>query len=173
MLSITIDIFAHFQDLTPILVAQLKAAGFDASFRMTSDYISRMAQGEARAFMFGNLSSMRDPYQVLSHYHSRFAKPTGEPAEHYWRWENAVFNALVDRMAQTPNGAPEMMEIYRRAMAIWLEELPAIPIVQWPHRIPVNETYWTGWPSAADPYINTSYWARSWLLVLLNLRPVG
>jgi peptide/nickel transport system substrate-binding protein len=61
--SITIDIFAHFQDLTPILVAQLKKAGFDASFRMTSDYISRMAQGQARAFIFGNLSSMRDPYQ--------------------------------------------------------------------------------------------------------------
>ena len=41
--SLVIDIFAHFQDLTPILVAQLQAAGFDASFRMTSDYISRMA----------------------------------------------------------------------------------------------------------------------------------
>ena len=103
--SLVIDIFAHFQDLTPILVAQLQAAGFDASFRMTSDYISRMAQGEARAFMFGNLSSMRDPYQVLSHYHSRFAKPTGETAEHYWRWQNADFDALVDRMAQTPNDA--------------------------------------------------------------------
>ena len=171
--SLVIDIFAHFQDLTPILVAQLQAAGFDASFRMTSDYISRMAQGEARAFMFGNLSSMRDPYQVLSHYHSRFAKPTGETAEHYWRWQNADFDTLVDRMAQTPNDDPAMMAIYRQAIAIWLAELPAIPLVQWPHRIPVNETYWTGWPSAENPYMNTSYWARSWLLVLLNLRPVG
>ena len=130
--SLVIDIFAHFQDLTPVLVAQLQAAGFDASFRMTSDYISRMAQGEARAFMFGNLSSMRDPYQVLSHYHSRFARPTGETAEHYWRWQNADFDALVDRMAQTPNDAPEMMAIYRQAIAIWLAELPAIPLVQWP-----------------------------------------
>ena len=118
--SLVIDIFAHFQDLTPVLVAQLQAAGFDASFRMTSDYISRMAQGEASAFMFGNLSSMRDPYQVLSHYHSRFARPTGETAEHYWRWQNADFDSLVDRMAQTPNDAPEMMAIYRQAMAIWV-----------------------------------------------------
>ena len=170
--SITIDIIAHFQDLTPILVAQLKEAGFDASFRMTSDFISRKNQGEARAFLFGNLSSMRDPYQVLSHYHSRYVRPTGETAEYAWRWTHAGFDALVDQMAKTPNESPEMLSIYRSAMEIWLSELPSIPIVQWPHRIPTNETYWTGWPSAENPYINTSYWARSWLLVLLNLRPV-
>ena len=171
--AITIDILAHFQDLSPILVAQLKAAGFDASFRKTSDFISRMNQGTARSFLMGNLSSMRDPYQGLSHFHSRYGRPTGETAEYAWRWSNANFDALIDQMAKTPNSAPEMMRIYRQAMAIWLEELPAIPIVQWPHRIPVNETYWTGWPSAEDPYINSSYWARSWLLVLLNLQPVG
>ena len=171
--ALTIDIFAHFQDLTPILVAQLKEAGFDASFRMTSDFISRMNQGEARSFLMGNLSSMRDPYQGLSHFHSRYVRPTGVTAEYAWRWKSAEFDALIDRMAQTPNEAPEMMGIYREALDVWLRELPAIPIVQWPHRIPVNETYWTGWPSAEDPYINSSYWARSWLLVLLNLRPVG
>lgn len=171
--SITIDILAHFQDLTPILVAQLKEAGFDASFRRTSDFISRMNQGTARSFLMGNLSSMSDPYQGLSHFHSRYVRPTGETGEYAWRWANPEFDALIDQMARTPNDAPEMMRIYREAMAIWLEELPAIPIVQWPHRIPVNETYWTGWPSAEDPYINSSYWARSWLLVLLNLQPVG
>jgi peptide/nickel transport system substrate-binding protein len=121
----------------------------------------------------GNLNSMSDPYQGLSHFHSRYMRPTGEMAEYAWRWANPEFDALIDQMARTPNDAPEMMRIYREAMAIWLEELPAIPIVQWPHRIPVNETYWTGWPSAEDPYINSSYWARSWLLVLLNLQPVG
>ena len=171
--SITIDILAHFQDLTPILVAQLEKAGFDASFRRTSDFISRMNQGTAHSFLMGNLSSMRDPYQGLSHFHSRYVRPTGETAEYPWRWANTEFDALIDQMARTSNDAPEMMRIYREAMEIWLQELPAIPIVQWPHRIPTNETYWTGWPSAADPYINSSYWARSWLLVLLNLRPVG
>ncbi len=170
-LTLVIDIFSHFQDLTPVLVAQLKKAGFDASFRMTSDYSTRLAQGTARAFLFGNFSSLRDPYFVLSHYHSRFMRPTGEPADQYWRWKNPRFDALIDRMGQVPEESPEMMELYQQLMDIWLGELPSIPLVQWPHRIAHNQTYWTNWPSAENPYINSAYWSRTWLLVLLNLKP--
>ena len=49
-LSMVIDIFSHFQDLTPVLIAQLKKAGIDASFRMTSDFTTRLRQGTARAY---------------------------------------------------------------------------------------------------------------------------
>ena len=170
-LSMVIDIFSHFQDLTPVLIAQLKKAGIDASFRMTSDFTTRLRQGTARAYLIGNFSSMRDPYFVLRQYHSRFVQPTGEPADMPWRWQNPAYDALIDQMGQTPTDAPEMDELYRKAMDLWLAELPSIPIVQWPHRIPHNETYWTNWPSAKNPYINSAYWSRTWLLVLLNLRP--
>ena len=170
-LSMVIDIFSHFQDLTPVLIAQLKKAGIDASFRMTSDFNTRLRQGTARAYMIGNFSSMRDPYFVLRQYHSRFVQPTGEPADNPWRWQNAAFDKLIDQMGQTPSDHPSMNELYRRAMDIWLAELPSIPIVQWPHRIPHNETYWTNWPTAENPYINSAYWSRTWLLVLLQLQP--
>ena len=170
-LSMVIDIFSHFQDLTPVLIAQLKKAGINASFRMTSDFSTRLRQGTARAYLIGNFSSMRDPYFVLRQYHSRFVQPTGEPADMPWRWQNPAYDALIDQMGQTPTDAPEMDQLYREAMDLWLAELPSIPIVQWPHRIPHNETYWTNWPSAENPYINSAYWSRTWLLVLLNLRP--
>ena len=81
-LSMVIDIFSHFQDLTPVLIAQLKKAGIDASFRMTSDFSTRLRQGTARAYLIGNFSSMRDPYFVLRQYHSRFVQPTGDPGRH-------------------------------------------------------------------------------------------
>ena len=170
-LSMVIDIFSHFQDLTPVLIAQLKKAGIDASFRMTSDFNTRLRQGTARAYMIGNFSSMRDPYFVLRQYHSRFVQPTGEPADNPWRWQNAAFDKLIDQMGQTPSDHPAMDELYRRAIDIWLAELPSIPIVQWPHRIPHNETYWTNWPTAENPYVNSAYWSRTWVLVLLQLQP--
>ena len=47
----------------------------------------------------------------------------------------------------------------------------AIPLLQFYHRIPHNQTYWTNWPSAQKPYINSAYWHRTWLLVLLGLEP--
>ena len=46
--------------------------------------------------------------------------PTGEPADQYWRWKNPRFDALVDRMGQVPEDSPEMMELYRQLMDIWL-----------------------------------------------------
>ncbi|MEW6751196.1 MAG: ABC transporter substrate-binding protein [Candidatus Latescibacterota bacterium] len=171
-LKMVVDIFDIFQDLAPVLVAQLRRAGFDASFRMTPDVYTRMAQGEARAFMNGQSGSVRDPYDTLRLYHSRFVQPTGTPAEHFWRWRNAEFDALVDRMAEVAPDDPRLAGLFRQAMEIWLCELPSIPLVQWYHRIPHNQTYWTGWPSAEDPYINSAYWHAVWLLVLLNLEPV-
>ena len=171
-LKITIDIFSHFQDIAPVLIAQLKQAGFDASFRMTSDFNTRLRTGAAHAYLTGNFSSMRDPYFVLRQYQSRFVRPTNKPADMPWRWTNSDYDKLIDLMGRTPNRAPEMLKIYRQAIDIWLRELPSIPIVQWPHRIPHNETYWTNWPSKDNPYINSAYWSRTWMLVLLNLKPV-
>jgi peptide/nickel transport system substrate-binding protein len=169
--KIVIDIFPIFNDLTPVLVAQLERAGFDADFRMTSDAYTRMAQGEAHAFINGHGGSVRDPYFTLRLYHSRFVQPTGTSAEYFWRWGDERFDQIVDRMAEVAPGDPQLTQLYREAMAIWLEELPSIPLVQWYHRIPHNEMYWTNWPSEENPYMNSAYWHRGWLLLLLNLQP--
>ena len=155
-----------------MLVAQLKRAGFDASFRMTSDVYTRMTQGMARSFMFGNGGSVRDPYFTLRLYHSRFVRPTSTAAEIFWRWQNEEYDRIVDQMGQTAPDDPQLLSLFRQAMEIWIEELPSIPLVQWYHRIPHNETYWTNWPTAANPYINSAYWHTSFLLVLLGLEPV-
>ena len=137
---------------------------------MTADSITRMAQGTARAFMMGSVGSIRDPYFTLNFFHSRYVQPTGTHSERYWRWRNAEFDQLVDRMGRTPPDDPKLVELFRAAMDIWLRELPAIPLVQWYHRIPHNQTYWTNWPSEENPYINSAYWHKTWLLVLLGIK---
>ena len=98
-LRIVIDIFPIFQDVTPVLVAQLEQAGFDADFRMTSDAYTRMSLGTARAFINGHGGSVRDPYFTLRLYHSRFVQPTDSQAEFFWRWKNEKFDQIVDGMA--------------------------------------------------------------------------
>ena len=97
------------------------------------------------------------------------------PPERQWTEEEE--DLLLDAEYLLEEGNIEAAEsnydkalgLYRQAMEIWLAELPSIPILQWYHRIPHNETYWKNWPSAANPYINSAYWHRVWLLVLLNL----
>jgi peptide/nickel transport system substrate-binding protein len=68
-------------------------------------------------------------------------RPTGTAAEYYWRWSNPEFDRIVDRMGQLATEDPALQELFREAMEIWLRELPSIPLVQWYHRIPHNETY--------------------------------
>ena len=167
-----IDIFPIFQDITPVLVAQLERAGFDADFRNTPDTFTRISHGTARSFITGHAGGVRDPYFTLRLYHSRFVQPTGQPAESVWRWQNEEFDRIVDQMAEVSPRDPQLVQLYRQAMEIWLAELPSIPLLQWYHRIPHNQTYWRNWPSEYSPYINSAYWHRVWLLVLLNLQPV-
>ena len=76
-------------------------------------------------------------------------------------------------MARTSPDDPQLVELFRAAMDIWLRELPAIPLVQWYHRIPHNETYWVGWPSEENPYANSAFWHKTLLLVLLGLKPAA
>ncbi|MBT6621980.1 MAG: ABC transporter substrate-binding protein [Gemmatimonadetes bacterium] len=169
--KMAINIFGGFQDIGQVLVVQLQRAGFDASFRQISDAYDQMSQGEARAYITGHAGSVRDPYFTMRLYHSRFVQPTGTAAEHFWRWKNTDYDALVDEMGRTAPDDPRLHELFREAMAIWLNEMPSVPLLQWYHRIPHNETYWTNWPSAENPYINSAYWHRTWLLVLLGLQP--
>ena len=169
--KIVIDTFEILQDITPILVEQLRKAGFDASFRMTSDTYTRMSTGAAHAYTFGHGGSVRDPYFTLRLYHSRFIEPTGTATPTFWRWRNEKFDALVDRMGQTSPDDPQLAALFRRAMEIWLRELPSVPLVQFYHRIAHNHTYWKNWPSRENPYINSAYWHRTWLLILLGLEP--
>ena len=39
------------------------------------------------------------------------------------------------------------------AMEIWYSLVPEIPVQQYYHRVPLNQTYWTNWPSTENPYM--------------------
>ena len=160
-----------FQDFTPVLVKQLRQAGFDASFRMYSDAYTSMSSGNALAYVIGVGGSVRDPYFTLRLFHSRYVEPTGTATPYYWRWANIDFDRLVDRMGQIAPDDPALIPIFREAMDIWISEMPTIPLLQWFHRVPHNQTYWTNWPSADDPYMNSAFWVRSFLIVLLGFEP--
>ena len=55
-------------------------------------------------------------------------------------------------------------------MALWLPALPNIQIQEWYHRIPMNQTYWTGWPTKDNPYVNGAFWHLTFQLVLNQLK---
>ena len=72
-------------------------------------------------------------------------------------------------MATTCADDPAYMDLYLAAMEIWLDNLVDAPIQQWLHRIPMNTTYWTNWPTEDNPYVNGAFWHQTFPLMLHNM----
>lgn len=163
--------FPIFADIGPIIAEQLRKAGFEASYTMPADSYDRMADGTALTMLFGHGASIADPYFTLTLFHSRNYKPTGTPTYPFSRWRNEEFDKIVDEMGKVPMDDPRLFDLFHKAMEIWLRELPDAPLVQWHHRIPMNTTYWTNWPTEKNPYVNGAFWHLTLPLLLMNLEP--
>src|SRR5215472_15452469 len=172
-LSIVVITFPVEQDVTPVIVQQLRKGGFDASFKMPSDFGTLIFNGAADAFVFGHGGSVRDPHFTARLYQSQYTAPIGTPSGQPYRWQNADYDKIVDQMGQTGEDDPKLESLFHQAMEIWVKELPDIPVVQFYHRNPVNTTYWTNWPDENNPYINSANWHRTFELVLMNLKPAA
>jgi len=170
-LSIVVITFPVEQDVTPVVVQQLRKGGFDASFKMPTNFGSLIFNGDADAYIFGHGGSVQDPYFTMRLYQSQYSAPTGQPAAQPYRWQNAEFDKLVDQMGTVSPDDPKLVTLFHSAMEIWLRELPDIPLVQFYHRNPANTMYWTNWPDASNPYINSANWHRTFELVMLSLKP--
>jgi len=169
-LSPVVITFAVEQDVTPVIVQQLRKGGFDASFKMPTNFVDSIFNGDADAYVFGHGGSVSDPYFTMRLYQSQFNAPIGQSATQPYRWSNPEYDKVVDQMGMVAPDDPKLATLFHSAMEIWLKELPDIPLVQFYHRNAVNTTYWTNWPDASNPYINSANWHRTCELVLLGLK---
>ena len=107
----------------------------------------------------------------MDFYTSKYYAPIGEPTSQNSRYNNPEYDAVVDEMATMMPDAnnPAYMDLYLRAMEIWLDDLVDAPIQQFLHRIPHNTTYWQGWPTQENAYVNGAFWHLTFPLILQNL----
>ncbi len=161
-------------DIVPVLVEMLKTGGFDASINFGNDAYQNMADGKPGLYMFGHGASTIDPYAVLDLYSSRNAKPIGTTAGNnsFARYSNPEMDALLDIMAPLSADDPKFQEAAAKAMGIYWKDTIDCPVIQWLHRIPYNQTYWTNWPTAANPAMGTNgaFWAETGMIVITNLK---
>jgi peptide/nickel transport system substrate-binding protein len=163
-----------FDNFVPILVEQLRKAGFDAAFKTPSNQSTLQQLGQIDAFMNGQQGAIRDPYATLEQFLSKYALPTGQPAQYPFRWKNPAYDTAVEAMGKLPTSDPQFMNLFHQAMEQWVPALPTIPLVQDFVILPVNTTYWTGWPDSKNPYTMPAFWLRGSATLLLNaLQPVG
>jgi peptide/nickel transport system substrate-binding protein len=164
--------FNIFNDIGPVITEQLKRQGIDATYITPPDMFDRFSKGEYSGMLFGHGGSVSDPYDTLRLYQSASAALPGSHAVNFSRWKNADYDKIVDQVYTTPmDDQKKLLDLFRQAMQVWLPELPDVQITEWYHRIPMNTTYWTGWPTKDDPYVNGAFWHLTFQLILNRLTP--
>ena len=82
---------------------------------------------------------------------------------------------LASDLVRIPSVNPKFQQDLASALGIYWKDTIDIPIIQWLHRIPYNNTYWTNWPSSTNVAdgTNGAFWAHTGMLVVTALTPSG
>src|SRR2546426_674675 len=156
----------------PVLSELLKRQGVDASFSLPPDFDDRFQKGQYSGALYGHGGSVNDPYHTLRLYQSVSVAVPGGHLVNFPRWKNEAYNKIVDDVFVTDmSNKARLTELFRKAMEIWIPELPDIPLVHNFHRIPMNTTYWTNWPTEQNSYVNGAFWHLTYAMILWNLQP--
>ncbi|MEJ1159152.1 ABC transporter substrate-binding protein [Prosthecomicrobium sp. N25] len=162
----------------PVVVQQLKSAGFNVVFQALQDaaHNDAMATGNFDASLTVHCGSVYDPWQTLEHFHGKYAAAAGQKVTNprsYTRYSNPELDAVLNKMeAVTPSPKdPAYMALVRDATRIFLRDLPEITLAEEFHVVTNNTTYWTGFPTAADPYVAPYLPWEGFALVVHRLKP--
>lgn len=164
--------FQFLSNVGPVITEQLKKHGFDATYSMPPDAGDRFTKGEYIGCLYGHGGSIRDPYATLRLYQSATIAVPGAHEVNFPKWANKDYDKIVDDVYNTPmDQKDKLKDLFHKAMEVWLPELPDIQLVKFYHNIGMNETYWKGWPSSQNNYINEACWHLTWQLVLNKIEP--
>jgi peptide/nickel transport system substrate-binding protein len=124
-----------FDDLGPVMAEMLRKGGVDATYVHPPDMLDRFQTGDYQGMLSLNGGSINgDPYATCALFQTASVGVAGQNSKNQTKWQNANYDKIVDEMAVTPaSDQAKLIDQFQRAMAIWLPELPNIPMYQWFH----------------------------------------
>lgn len=171
-----------FQPSFPIVQKNLQDAGFESTLEAdpASDWVDKFTNGNHETLVLVHCGSLSEPFDTLKDLHTKFTAPIGSPLPGSiiagQRYSNPELDAILDKMeAMTPDSAQdsEYMDLVVAAVEIYLRDMPEIMLTEELHVVTYNETYWTGYPNADDPYIAPYPCWEAINLLVHRLEPAG
>ena len=109
----------------------------------------------------------------LDSWHSDFVAEAGkpQPPRNWQRWQNPELNRIIEEIRTVAFDDPKSLELGREYVKLMVEEMPIIPLMSYNVFTVTDTKYWTGYPTAADPYTNpVPNWGNS-RYMMVKLRP--
>ncbi|TLS46675.1 ABC transporter substrate-binding protein [Streptomyces montanus] len=118
------------------------------------------------------LSSGEGIYTALNQFNGSLASPIGtEASNNSVRFRNAAFDKVLAEMAGTDD-QNRLKQLGMQAQAIFVDQVPTIPLFSSGAAGVANTRHWTGWPPAANPdYLANTGSGTELITTLLHLKP--
>ncbi len=75
-----------------------------------------------------------------------------QPPRNLTRWQDERLDAIIEANRKVDFNSPEVVSLGMDYLKLAVEEMPFIPLMAYNKFAPFDTTYWTGYPSAANPY---------------------
>jgi len=109
----------------------------------------------------------------LDSWHSDFVQPDGavQTPRNWSRWSNPELDAIIEEIRGVAFDDPRGVELGKEYIKLAVREMPVIPLMAYNVFTIMDETYWTGYPTAKDPYTNpVPNWGNS-RYMMVRLKP--
>lgn len=95
-----------------------------------------------------------DLYRVLDFFNSVYIEPIGTVTRgHTSRWSSPEMDDVIARLRETdPSDTEQVIAIGTEGLKLAVEAMPGIPTFGYIGFVSWDETYWTNWPGAENPY---------------------
>ncbi len=145
---------------------QLQRIGINATVRKLASgtWGDNIASGKFEAVSdWGACGSVTEPWLSMSLYNAGDVVPIGKTATgNGIRWKNEEYTTQVLSFADIPLGDPAIDGPFVAAAKLWLRDLPFLPIAHARKLYAFDTTYWTGWPSKENNYLQpTAEWGNA------------
>jgi peptide/nickel transport system substrate-binding protein len=111
----------------------------------------------------------------LDSWHSQYVMPAGKPQapRNYMRWSSPELDGIIEKIRGVSFDDPRSIELGRDYVKLAVQEMPTIPLMAYNVFVAMDDTYWTGYPTAEDPYANpVPNWGNS-RYMMVRLKPRG
>lgn len=160
-----------------MIAQQWRQFGIDAATEVAEGTLTqRRNTGDFDAIISWSVETLGghpDLSFFLDSWHSEFIADPGspQPPRNWQRWSNPELDALIEKIRGVDFDSEEAIELGKEYVKLAVREMPVIPLMAYNVFTVMDETYWTGYPTAANPYTNpVPNWANT-KYMMTQLKP--
>ena len=113
-------------------------------------------------------------YTNLEGWHKKYVVPAGERASaNMARFSSDKVSGILDQLAPLTVDDPQNVELSKELLKAMVEEMHWIPMFGTSKFVPTINTYWTGWPTAKNPYDGPWWWWSGFKYILPSVKKTG